>query len=135
MVTGPTRRATRRVHWSAVLGLLPLVLLPATADAHAVLVRAVPPPRATLRMAPPRAQLWFSERLEPAYSTASIWSERVEVAAGKTAVSVDEPRLLSIELPPLPSGAYTVRYRVLSVDGHVVVGAYSFTVAGGTARR
>ena len=131
MVTGPTRR----VCWSAVLGLLALVLLPAIADAHAVLVRAVPPPRATLRVPPPRAQLWFSERLEPAYSTVSIWNEHAEVAAGKMAVSVDEPRLLSIELPSLPSGAYTVRYRVLSVDGHVVVGAYSFTVAGGTAGR
>jgi copper resistance protein C len=135
VVTAPTRRATRRVGGTAVLGLLALVLPLATADAHAVLVRAVPAARATLRVAPPRAQLWFSERLEPAYSTASIWSGRVRVAAGKTAVSADEPRLLSIELPPLPSGVYTVRFRVLSVDGHVVAGDYSFTVADGTARR
>ena len=137
MVTSPTGRARRRVRRRALWGLAALVLLPAVAGAHAVLVRAVPPPRATLRAAPRRARLWFSERLEPVYSTASVWSEATgsAVAAGPTAVSADDPRLLSVALPPLPGGAYAVRYRVLSVDGHVVEGAYSFTVAGGATGR
>jgi methionine-rich copper-binding protein CopC len=34
-------------------------------------------------------------------------------------------------LPPISPGTYTVRYRVLSVDGHVVEAAFSFTVKGG----
>ena len=133
MVTGPIGRARRRALW----GLAALVLLPAIADAHAVLVRAVPPPRATVRVAPRRARLWFSERLEPVYSTASVSSEATgtPVATGATAVSADDPRLLSVALPPLAGGAYTVQYRVLSVDGHVVEGAYSFTVAGGANGR
>jgi hypothetical protein len=29
-------------------------------------------------------------------------------------------RSLSVGIPPLAPGTYTVRYRVLSVDGHVV---------------
>jgi copper resistance protein C len=137
VVTRPIGRARRRVRWRALWGLATAVLLPAIAGAHAVLVRAVPPPRATVRVAPRRARLWFSERLEPVYSTASVWSEGTgtTVAAGPTAVSGDDPRLLSLALPPLPSGAYAVRYRVLAVDGHVVEGAYSFTVAGGATGR
>ena len=133
MVTSPIGRVRRRALW----GLAALVLLPAVAGAHAVLVRAVPPPRATLRVAPGRARLWFSERLEPVYSMASVWSEATAtaVAAGPTAVSADDPRLLSVALPPLPGGGYTVRYRVLSVDGHIAEGAYSFTVAGGAKGR
>ena len=133
MVTSPIGCARRRALW----GLAALVLLPAIADAHAVLVRAVPPPRATLRVAPRRARLWFSERLEPVYSTVSVSSEATgtPVATGATAVSADDPRLLSVALPPLAGGAYTVQYRVLSVDGHVVEGAYSFTVAGGANGR
>ena len=50
-------------------------------------------------------------------------------------LTMGAPRLLSVALPPLPGGAYAVRYRVLSVDGHVVEGAYSFTVAGGANGR
>ena len=137
MVTSPIGRARRLARRRALWGLAALVLLPAIAGAHAVLLRAVPPPGATLRVAPRRARLWFSERLEPVYSTASVWSEATgsAVAAGPTAVSADDPRLLSLALPPLPGGAYTVRYRVLSVDGHIAEGAYSFTVAGGAKGR
>ena len=137
MVTSPIGRARRLARRRALWGLAALVLLPAIAGAHAVLLRAVPPPGATLRVAPRRARLWFSERLEPVYSTASVWSEATgsAVAAGPTAVSADDPRLLSVALPPLPGGAYTVRYRVLSVDGHIAEGAYSFTVAGGAKGR
>lgn len=30
----------------------------------------------------------------------------------------------------LPSGTYTVKFRVLSVDGHIVKGEYPFTIRG-----
>ena len=50
-------------------------------------------------------------------------------------LSIAAMPLCAVALPPLPSGAYAVRYRVLSVDGHVLEGAYSFTVAGGANGR
>jgi copper resistance protein C len=131
VVTGPARRVRRRL----ALGAWALILLPAAAGAHAVLVRALPPPGVTLRAAPPRVQLWFSARLEPAYSAVSVWSEGAKVAGRKTAGSADDSRRLTLALPPLPGGDYTVRYRVLALDGHIVEGAYSFTVLGGAARR
>jgi hypothetical protein len=43
-------------------------------------------------------------------------------------VGPDDAKRLSVTLPPLPPGAYTVRYRVLSVDGHVVDSSFSFTI-------
>jgi copper resistance protein C len=131
VVTGPARRGRQR----AALGAWALVLLPAAAGAHAVLVRAIPPPGAILRAAPARVQLWFNARLEPEYSAASVWSEGAQVAARRTAGAADDGRRLSLALPSLPGGTYTVRYRVLAVDGHIVEGAYSFTVARGAARR
>ena len=38
------------------------------------------------------------------------------------------PDRLVIPLGPLPSGPYVIRYKVLSADGHVTVGALRFTV-------
>ena len=115
-------------------GLLPawvvaLALLPAGAMGHAVLVKAVPPQRATLTESPPRVELWFNERLEPAYSRVAVTDE-----AGKqmdlrdATVSKEDPKRLSLSLPPLGPGRYTVRFRVLSVDGHVVESSLTFTV-------
>ena len=108
---------------------LVLTLLPTSALAHAVLVKAVPPQRATLAESPPRVELWFNERLEPAYSRASVTDEAgAQVDLRDVVVSREDPKRLSVSLPALGPGRYTVRFRVLSVDGHVVESSLTFTV-------
>jgi copper resistance protein C len=110
-------------------GLAALVLWPAAVLAHAVLVKSVPAQRAVLAESPPRVLLWFNERLEPAYSTVSVWDAAgAQVDAKDGAVSGDDPRRLELSLPPLPAGRYVIRFRVLSVDGHVVESSLPFTV-------
>lgn len=109
--------------------LLGLVLMPTAALAHAVLVKSFPPARATLSEPPGRVELWFNERLEPAYSRASVLDTAgAQVDLRDVAVSPDDPKRLSVSLPPLGPGRYTVRFRVLSVDGHVVESSMTFTV-------
>ena len=123
----------RRAFPLALLAVLALLLLlPAIGWTHAYLVRSVPAARTTVARAPERVQLWFNERLEPAYSRLSVWSrDGKRVDAADVAVAVEEPTRLSVAVPALPAGAYTVKYRVLSVDGHVVEGEFVFTVKGG----
>ena len=113
---------------------LAVLALPSVAQAHAALVRAAPAARETVRVTPARAQLWFSERLEPAYSTMSVWQERARVDRGDATVGPDDPRSLSVSLPSLDRGRYLVKYRVLSVDGHVVEGSFPFSVSGAAGR-
>jgi len=106
----------------------------APGDAHAVLVRSSPPGRAALSKAPDRVDLWFNERLEAAFSSASVWSaEGTQMDRKDARVDGSDPRRLSVTLAPLAPGAYTLRYRVLSVDGHVVDSSFSFTVKGAPA--
>jgi methionine-rich copper-binding protein CopC len=116
-----------------LLGVLALGLWPPVAVwSHAYLVRSTPAARAVVARTPERVQLWFNERLEPAYSRVSVWNgagQRVD--AGDVQVASTEPTRLSVAVPPLPAGAYTVKYRVLSVDGHVVEAQFGFTVRGG----
>ena len=40
----------------------------------------------------------------------------------------DDPKAIVLPLPELSPGKYTVKFRVLSVDGHVVDSSYDFTV-------
>lgn len=106
------------------------------AGAHAVLVRSVPPSRAALARGPDRVHLWFNERLEPAYSSLGVWSAAgARVDRSDARVSPDDAKSLSVTLAPLAPGAYTVRYRVLSVDGHVVDASFTFTVRDRPAAR
>ncbi|MGH7403001.1 MAG: copper resistance CopC family protein [Candidatus Rokuibacteriota bacterium] len=113
------------------LALLAAPLSGTPAGAHASLVRSAPAHRAVLAQMPERVQLWFNERLEPAYSTVSVWNEAgAQVDARDAAVAPDDARRLSVAVPAREPGRYSVQYRVLSVDGHVVDNRFNFTVKG-----
>ena len=113
----------------AALAVALALLLPAGADAHAVLVKSSPARRAVLAQPPARVELTFNERLEPAYSTVSVRSAAdAQVDDGKIVVDPNDPRRLTVGLSSLEPGRYTVRFRVLSVDGHLVEGTYPFEV-------
>ena len=111
------------------MALVLTLLLPAVADAHAVLVKSSPARRAVLALPPTRVELTFNERLEPAYSTVSVWATgEKRVDDDKIVVGPTDPRRLSVGLPSLEPGTYTVKFRVLSVDGHLVEGTYPFEI-------
>jgi methionine-rich copper-binding protein CopC len=119
---------------TASLSLFGLVVtvLPGLADSHAVLVRSLPAARTVLGRPPERVQLWFSERIEPAFSSATVWSASgAQVDRRDARVDPDDPKQLSVTLSAIEPGLYTVRCRVLSVDGHVVEASFSFTVRPG----
>ena len=95
-----------------------------------MLVTSVPAARAVLAHPPSRVELEFSERLEPAYSTLSLWNDQGErVDRNAAPVVAASGHRLVLAVPVLAPGRYTVRYRVLSVDGHVAEATVPFTVA------
>jgi methionine-rich copper-binding protein CopC len=128
--------ATRLKWWWPVAALVGALVAPSLAPmspalAHASLVRSAPTHRAVLGEMPDRVNLWFNERLEPAYSTVSVWNEAgVQVDSRDGAVGADDPRRLSVTMQTRAAGLYTVKYRVLSVDGHIVDSRFTFTVKG-----
>jgi len=102
---------------------------PEPAWAHASLVKSVPAPRAVLRRAPVAIQLWFNERLEARYSSFSLFdADGHAVETGEVELAAGDPKCLSATIKSLQPGAYTVRYRVLSTDGHVVQNSFTFTI-------
>ena len=122
------RRTLVKALVSLFTPLLGVTVPPALVESHAVLVKSFPPARAVLTRPPVRVQLWFSERLEPAFSSAGVWSASGKQVDNRDArVSPDDPKELSVSLPLLGAGTYTVRCRVLSVDSHVVEASFPFT--------
>jgi methionine-rich copper-binding protein CopC len=117
---------TRTIILAALLASL---ALPGMVSAHAVLVKSSPARRAVLAVPPSRVELTFNERLEPAYSTVSVAaSDNARVDDRNVIVGPEDPRRLSVGLPALKVGTYTVKFRVLSVDGHVVEGTFPFEI-------
>jgi len=114
--------------WPIVI-LIVLLLLPISGWTHAVLMKSSPARRAVLTRPPARVQLWFNERLEAQFSTLSVWDATGQhVDIKDMQVDPDDGKKLSVGLPDLTPGVYTVKFRVLSVDGHIVESEYPFTV-------
>jgi len=96
--------------------------------AHAMLVKAEPPRRAQLTQPPAHVRLWFNEEVEKDYASLAVSHADKPVTEVKPQVSADDPKSILLPLPQLSPGKYTVKFRVLSVDGHVVDSSYDFTV-------
>lgn len=97
--------------------------------AHAQLIKAEPARRAVLDKAPRQIRLWFNEEIEGAYTSLSVLgSNKKSVTDAKPRVVSDDPKSVVLPLPDLKSGKYTVKFRVLSVDGHVVDSTFDYTV-------
>jgi hypothetical protein len=118
-----------RPSWFRSLLILLVLLLPISAWTHAVLVKSSPARRAMLSKPPTSVQLWFNERLEAQFSQLSVWdAEGRQVDRQDPHVAPDDPKRLAVGLAELAPGTYTVRFRVLSVDGHIVENEFPFTV-------
>ena len=112
-----------------ITGLLLFAAFAPRASAHAFLDHSEPKVGGTIAAPPKVVKLWFTEHLEPAFSTV-----RVENAEGKQVDKKDahldakNRSLLLVSLPKLPPGRYTVKWRVVSADTHKTEGHFKFTI-------
>jgi len=112
--------------------ILFLLFLISPASAHTSLVSSLPESGAVLNEVPSEVRLKFNEDL---LLIDTKNPNRIEVINGIGQVvsgmtMVDGPEIYTpLDLSFEPSGEYTVKYRVVSADGHPIEGDYQFTVA------
>lgn len=97
--------------------------------AHAGLESSLPAASSTLDVPPDRIVLDLDEAIE--ISTASIElfdSAGVAVVLGDPKAVPGDDTIVQAELPAIDDGTFAVVWRVASLDGHVVDGAFSFRV-------
>jgi copper transport protein len=123
--------------WLGALGtaLVGLLLGPTLASAHAYIVRTSPGMGAVLAHPPTTVRLWFDEPVTPAVRNPLVVRDarRQQVDRGDAAIDPDDATELVCHLRRLLPGVYTVSWRVISADTHVVHGAFTFRVGHGAA--
>jgi len=106
-----------------------LSILPAAAFAHAHLDHSAPKAGTAVSPAPKEVVIWFTEALEPKFSTVEVRDAKgTEVQSGKAVLDPANHAELRVPLKSLPPGTYKVIWRVLSVDTHRTQGDFTFTV-------
>ena len=99
------------------------------AFAHTLLDRSVPAADSVVHGPPAEVKLWFSQALEPAFSTLRVVDKNAKQVDQKDKrVDAGDATLLRVSLHPLAPGTYRVIWRVLSADGHVSKGDFTFGV-------
>jgi copper resistance protein C len=78
---------------------------------------------------PDKVTMHFSGDLEPKFSSITV-SDAAGHVVNKDAsvVSSSDAKLMTVALPPLAGGVYTVHWVAVSVDSHRTQGEYNFTV-------
>ena len=113
--------------WSLVAALL--LAWQSSTWAHAFLDHAEPKVGSTITNSPPLLRLWFTQNLEPAFSSVQVQDAQGREVDRKDMRLDDKNKSLAIiTLPRLPAGTYTVFWRVVSVDTHRTQGHFKFTI-------
>jgi copper transport protein len=122
---------TRRRAWMVVwTGVLLVLATPGPADAHALLASSDPADGTQLDEPPTEIVLRFTEAPELPLTTVSVLDRSgAELQVGDLSTIPGEPEALSVQMPALEQGVYTVTWRTVSkVDGHPSGGAFAFGV-------
>lgn len=103
--------------------------LPCPAMAHAILVKSQPEKDAVVTEAPEQVDVWFNDSVgSEHYALAVIDSNGNRVDNEDVDQSFFDRSHLSTTVQSLSPGTYTVRYRVVSIDTHIVTGKFQFSV-------
>lgn len=127
-------RPRLRFALGGALALLLLLGLASVALAHAELLGSDPADGAALERAPERVQLFFSEPIEPEFFALQVFAaDRQRVDRGDARIAPTDARVLETGLREVGPGRYTVVWRAVSLDGHVVRGSFTFAVGAGAS--
>ena len=107
-----------------------LVSTSESVDAHANQINSSPSPNSELETSPARVVIWYSEPIEESFSVVTVLNSAAErVDLDDSTRDPSEPSAMSVGIPELANGTYTVIWKNLSsVDGHKVIGSFVFAV-------
>jgi copper transport protein len=125
----PKSATKRHARLLAALTAAWLLLACAPALAHANLVEASPAQGSEVSKPPERIELRFSEPVDAEFDPVVVRAAGgARVDAHDARVDPDDARVVLAGLQRVSEGSYTVKWRVTSIDGHVVEGRYAFAV-------
>jgi copper transport protein len=100
---------------------------PAVASAHATLLTTTPGVGQRLARSPAEVRLTFDQSVEALGTAIRVFDSKGRLLSRQTVTSADK-RTIRTPVARLARGGYTIRWRVVSADGHVVSGLYTFGV-------
>jgi len=102
----------------------------ASATFHLALDKSSPSEGAALTEVPSEIRLWFTQEPQAAGTAIRLMaSDSTLVPVGDVAVDAGDAKVFSVAVDDLADGSYSVIWRAMAADGHVVRGEFGFTLS------
>jgi methionine-rich copper-binding protein CopC len=113
-----------------VVGSVSGVVAASETGLHLALEKSSPAEDAVLDSAPTEIRLFFSQEPQAAGTSLRLMAaDSTRVSTGDPEPSADDTAVFSAPVTgAMPDGSYTVVWRAMAKDGHVVRGEFSFTL-------
>jgi methionine-rich copper-binding protein CopC len=105
-----------------------LWLIPALGFAHVGMLNSTPAKNGFVSSSPEKVILKFGGELEPAFSKVEVFDQNDKKVSGKTTFLKGNKVVESELNENLPPGTYTVKCKVMSLDGHTIKEEYTFFI-------
>jgi copper resistance protein C len=106
-----------------------ILALSTPAWAHAFLDHADPKVGSTIDKSPGEIRIWFTEEVEPTFSTIEVLdSSGKQIDLKDTHQDPNDAKLLIVSVPSLGDGEYKVVWSVVAIDTHHTQGDFKFTI-------
>lgn len=120
---------TNRLTTAALLCAVAVTAAPIAASAHAFLKTATPAVGSTIKTAPTKVRIDFTEGVEPKFSSIRVMDAQGAQVDDGTVHLEEGDTHLAVGLKSLAPGRYTVSWHVTATDTHHTQGTFTFTVA------
>lgn len=128
MISSAALSWTSRLAAAVVVGVFALLSV-SPASAHSELLESTPAAGAELSKPPTEMQLIFGESVQQQGGSIDVAVRDTIVSQSNTFATKGNVAAVQLTDPGLP-GTYTVSFRVVSLDGHVVSDTFEFEVVG-----
>jgi copper resistance protein C len=106
-----------------------LLIFASTSFGHAFLDHADPKVGSENSVAPTEIKVWFTEEIEPAFSTLKVLDANGnEIDKKDSHLDPNDKKLLIVSVPRISAGQYKVEWSVVASDTHHTHGDFKFTV-------
>lgn len=96
---------------------------------HAIMVKSQPEENVTLSSSPKQIDVWFNDKVGNEYKALAVIDSSGNRVDNKDAQQeLMDPSHIYCTTQTLSPGTYTIRYRVVSIDTHIVTGKFQFTI-------
>jgi methionine-rich copper-binding protein CopC len=102
---------------------------PLSVFAHAIMVKSQPEQNAIITVSPKQIDVWFNDKVGGEYKAVAVIDSKGNRVDNKDVQQeILDGSHLYCTVPTLSADTYTVRYRVVSIDTHIVTGKFQFTI-------